>query len=36
LMSGMKGALNTEQYTKLLSLKPAKADAANALSQLFF
>lgn len=36
LMSGMKGALNADQYTKLLSLKPAKADAANALSQLFF
>jgi hypothetical protein len=36
LMSGMKGALNADQYTKLLSLKPAKADATNALSQLFF
>ncbi len=36
LMSGMKGALNADQYAKLLSLKPTKADATNALSQLFF
>jgi hypothetical protein len=36
LTTGMKGALNPEQYTKFLGLKPAKADAANALSQLFF
>ncbi len=35
LMSGMKGALNADQYTKFLGLKPVQADAANVLSQLF-
>lgn len=36
LTNGMKGALNPDQFTKFLSLKPKQADAANALSQLFF
>jgi hypothetical protein len=36
LTAGMKGALNPEQYTKFLGLKPAQANAANVLSQLFF
>lgn len=36
LMSGLRGVLNSNQITALLTLKPAKNDPTNVLSNLFF
>lgn len=36
LFDGMKGQLTPAQYTQFLGLKPKQADAADAMSQLFF
>ena len=36
LFSGLKGVLNPAQFTQLMGMKPAKADASNAISQLFY
>ncbi|NOT76078.1 MAG: hypothetical protein HOP08_14220 [Cyclobacteriaceae bacterium] len=36
LFDGLKANLRPEQFTKLLSLKPATTDKANSLAQLFY
>ena len=36
LFSGLKDTLNPAQYTQLMGMKPVKADASNAISQLFY
>ena len=36
LFSGLKSALNPAQLTQFMGMKPAKADATNAISQLFY
>ncbi len=36
LFDGMKAQVTPAQFTKFLSLKPAQADAANSLTQLFY
>ena len=36
LFSGLKNTLNPAQYTQFMGMKPAKADASNAISQLFY
>ena len=36
LFSGLKDTLNPAQYTQLMGMKPAKADATNSIGQLFY
>ncbi len=36
LLNGLKGVLKPAQFTQFMGLKPKQADAANAISQLFY